>query len=190
MTRAAARIEAPPRADPVAVFVARCEARALLWQAGELELHDAVDELQASAAASGLVDQLGQNGVQAIMAEAFAAVRDNFTTGIESPAVRDEDPLLGIAERIRPLLTDGSRSTKERVRILWAAAKAARRLPAADVRAVFMALAVESNLIDRLGRWTGDDVRADVRRHGAQDVEHVIAWALRGWNPFERGPLK
>lgn len=93
-----------------------------------------------------------------------------------------------IAERIRLLLADSSRSTKERLCILWAAAKAARHVP--DVRAAFMALAVESNLIDRGGRWTGDDVRADLRRHGAEDVEHVIAWALRGWNPFEKGPLK
>jgi hypothetical protein len=93
-----------------------------------------------------------------------------------------------IAERIRPSLADSSRSTKERIRILWAAAKAARHVP--DVSAVFMALAVETNLIDRRGRWTGEDVRADVRRHGAEDVEHVITWALRGWNPFEKGPLK
>lgn len=93
-----------------------------------------------------------------------------------------------IAERIRPSLADSSRSTKERIRILWAAAKAARH--ADDVRAVFIALAIETNLIDQRGRWTGTDVREDVRRHGREDVEHVITWALRGWNPFEKGPLK
>jgi hypothetical protein len=95
---------------------------------------------------------------------------------------------IDIAERIRPALADSSRSTKERIRILWAAAKAARDAP--DVRAVFMALAVETNLIDRHGRWTGADVRESIRHYGAKDVEHAIVWALRGWNPFETGPLK
>jgi hypothetical protein len=37
------------RPSPLAVFVARAEARALLWEEGELDLHDAVDELQAAA---------------------------------------------------------------------------------------------------------------------------------------------
>jgi hypothetical protein len=62
-------------ASALAVLIARAEARALLWQAGELDLHEAVDELQAAAEASGLVDELGQNEVQAIIAKAFEAVR-------------------------------------------------------------------------------------------------------------------
>jgi len=33
-------------------------------------------------------------------------------------------------------------------------------------------------------------VAEHVRRYGAQDVAHVIRWALRGWNPFEKGPLQ
>jgi hypothetical protein len=61
-------------ASALAVLIARAEAR-LLWQAGELDLHEAVDELQAAAEASGLVDELGQNEVQAIIAKAFEAVR-------------------------------------------------------------------------------------------------------------------
>jgi hypothetical protein len=104
---------------------------------------------------------------------------------------RGEPPLFQIIEKTRPMLAQ-TRPTKQRIHILWAAAKAARKLGAEDdvVRDAFMALAVESNLIDRGGRWTGDDVRDYVRRHGAEDVEHVITWALRGWNPFEEGPLK
>jgi hypothetical protein len=95
-----------------------------------------------------------------------------------------------IAE-LRPLLADGSRPTKERIRLLWAAAKNARTLAANDVpRETFMALAVEVNLIDARGFWTGQDVRQSVRRYGAEDVTHTITWALRGWNPFEKGPLK
>jgi hypothetical protein len=73
MNTAAARANAP-RLDAVAVFIARAEARALLWQAGEFELHKAVDELQAAAERDGLVAELGQDAVQAIIAKAFGAV--------------------------------------------------------------------------------------------------------------------
>jgi hypothetical protein len=74
MTAAAAR--APlHRPSALAVFIARTEARALLWQAGEIDLHTAVDELQDSAVASGLVAAIGQDEVQRIIAEAFAKVR-------------------------------------------------------------------------------------------------------------------
>jgi hypothetical protein len=58
-----------------AVFQARCEARAILFAASELSLHEAVDALQRAAVASNLVDKIGQDGVQEIMIEAFARVR-------------------------------------------------------------------------------------------------------------------
>jgi hypothetical protein len=94
-----------------------------------------------------------------------------------------------IAE-VRPLLTDGSRSTKERIRLVWAVAKNARQFAASDVlHGAFMALAVETKLIDARGYWPGGDVAGHVRCRGAEDVAHVIAWALRGLNPFETGPL-
>jgi hypothetical protein len=57
--------------DSVKAFKLRCEARALLWRLGELELQDAVDVLQADAVFDGLVDQLGQDAVQEIMARVF-----------------------------------------------------------------------------------------------------------------------
>jgi hypothetical protein len=57
------------------MFIARAEARAVLWQAGEFELQEAVDVLQAAAEASGLVDEQGQDAVQAIIAKAFGAVQ-------------------------------------------------------------------------------------------------------------------
>jgi hypothetical protein len=59
-------------ANPVAVFKARCEARAMLYAAGEFELIEAVDVLQASAVASGVLDLIGQDAVQGLMAAAFA----------------------------------------------------------------------------------------------------------------------
>ena len=43
------------RIDPVAVFIARVEARAMLWAAGEITLNDVVDELWADAVRDGLI---------------------------------------------------------------------------------------------------------------------------------------
>jgi hypothetical protein len=57
------------------VFRERCEARAMLYAAGELGLHEAVDQLQVDAERTGLVDEIGQDAVQAIMADAFRRVR-------------------------------------------------------------------------------------------------------------------
>jgi hypothetical protein len=62
--------------DLVAVFQEQCWARAHLYAEGELELHDAVDELQNSAMNNGLVAAIGQDAVQTMMADAFGAVRE------------------------------------------------------------------------------------------------------------------
>jgi hypothetical protein len=58
-----------------AIFIARAEARAILWQCGEFDLHEAVDVLQAAAETDGLVSEIGQDAVQGIIAKAFGAVR-------------------------------------------------------------------------------------------------------------------
>jgi hypothetical protein len=57
--------------DPIVVFRARCEARALLWKVDALDLSEAVDKLQADAVRDGLVDEIGQDEVQRLMADAF-----------------------------------------------------------------------------------------------------------------------
>jgi hypothetical protein len=67
-----------PRVDPLAVLVARAEARAQLWFNGVLDLHSAVDELWAAAARDGLVAKLGADAVQRILADAFAPLRDDL----------------------------------------------------------------------------------------------------------------
>jgi hypothetical protein len=64
------------RADPLEVFNLRCWARAYLWAAGQLGLHEAVDKLQADAERDGLVDAIGQDWVQQLIASAF----DKFQT--------------------------------------------------------------------------------------------------------------
>lgn len=80
MTAAAVRAtnaDLRPSPSSLAVVIARAEARATLWQVGELDLHEAVDELQAAAVVSGLVAKLGQDEVQRLMAEAFRKVRED-----------------------------------------------------------------------------------------------------------------
>jgi hypothetical protein len=48
-------------------------ARAFLWSIGEYDLHEAVDALQADAVRDGLIDRVGQDAVQAILADAFCS---------------------------------------------------------------------------------------------------------------------
>jgi hypothetical protein len=53
------------------VFWALAETRAHLAHRGEISLHDAVDGLQEHALSRGVIAEVGQDAVQAIMAEAF-----------------------------------------------------------------------------------------------------------------------
>lgn len=69
---AAARIAAP---TPLEVLTLRCWARATLWQAGEFDLHQAIDPLQEAAERDGLVAVLGQDAVQDIISKAFGVVQ-------------------------------------------------------------------------------------------------------------------
>lgn len=62
--------------DPLDVLAARADARAYLWAIGEYELTEAVDALQAAAVRDGLIDQLGQDAVQAMLADAFRRYRE------------------------------------------------------------------------------------------------------------------
>jgi hypothetical protein len=68
---ATARAYPAARPSALEVFIARAEARAQLYAAGELDLHEA----QAAAVASGLVTKLGQDRVQQILRDVFNAVR-------------------------------------------------------------------------------------------------------------------
>jgi hypothetical protein len=57
------------------VFIERADARAFLWSVGELTLHEAVDVLQADAERDGLIEQIGQDRIQKILAQCFASYR-------------------------------------------------------------------------------------------------------------------
>jgi hypothetical protein len=61
------------RLDPLVCFRARCDARAHLVLAGEMDLHDAFDELQRDAERTGLVREYGQDLIQQVMAAAMQA---------------------------------------------------------------------------------------------------------------------
>jgi hypothetical protein len=57
--------------DAAEIFRERCEARAFLYAAYDYDLHEAVDALQTAAEANGLIAEIGQDAVQAMMADAF-----------------------------------------------------------------------------------------------------------------------
>jgi hypothetical protein len=80
-------------ATAVEMFTARCEARALLCHVGELTLQDAVDGCQQHAEAHGLVAAISQDAVQAIIAAAFAPLRDD--TMVPSPIDQPASELPG-----------------------------------------------------------------------------------------------
>jgi hypothetical protein len=67
-------VETKQSPDNLKVFVARCEARAVLWQLDELSLHDAVDVLEAWRKQLGL----DADTAQLAMARAFSRVRDDL----------------------------------------------------------------------------------------------------------------
>jgi hypothetical protein len=52
-------------------FGARCALLARRYADGTIDLHRAVDTLQADAETSGIIDEIGQDEVQRLMAAAF-----------------------------------------------------------------------------------------------------------------------
>ncbi len=64
-------------------FRSRCAAAATAYALGKIALLDAVDALQDWAFTRGLLDEIGQDALQAIMAEAFGPVRYEQPLGDE-----------------------------------------------------------------------------------------------------------
>jgi len=69
-------------------FAALCASRAPLVADGSLLVCDAVDELQAVAERTGLIDAIGQDAVQDIMGEAIAAA--SLVPDLAEPDLADE----------------------------------------------------------------------------------------------------
>ena len=92
-------------ADPLEALIARAEARARLCREGDLDLHDAVDVLQAAAVRTGIVGALGQDGVQAILARAFAAVHGHaIDTSVPDPVPEAAPGIRAAASTVEALM--------------------------------------------------------------------------------------
>jgi hypothetical protein len=72
---AAAAIDHQSAKPSLDVFLARCEARAVLVAHGLHSLQGSVDTLQAAAEAQGLVARHGQDEIQRILSESFGRWR-------------------------------------------------------------------------------------------------------------------
>jgi hypothetical protein len=120
----------PKLAPAIDVFSARCEARAYLYAIGEIDLHDAVDGLQEHAERYGLIAEIGQDAVQAIMAEIFRHACDLIMEppprGVAQSTLDAADYLLTVndPERLREWLAAHSRADIDSILKHW---KARRR---------------------------------------------------------------
>jgi hypothetical protein len=88
-------------------------------------------------------------------------------------ALSKRDNISQLKESLRPHLVDRSVPVGQRIRTYWAHVQAARGAGSSDVIAnEFLELAWVTGLTKDLG-W-----------HGAEDIQHVTSWALRGMDPF------
>jgi len=129
------------------IFSGRCEVRAILCEAAKLTLHEAVDVLQRDAECDGLVDMLGQDAVQAMIAEAFGPVAS--------------------ATNAAPQNKNLTNSNADK---MWTAANAASRLPASTIAAADYLVRLKDG--GRLRAWLARHSRAErigiikhIRRH-------------------------
>jgi hypothetical protein len=76
MLALARSVTSPPLLAPADVLEMRANVRAFLWYQWQIEMDEAVDELQAFAEQSGLVADIGQDAVQAIIAAPFDRYRE------------------------------------------------------------------------------------------------------------------
>ena len=68
----------------VEVFRLRSQARAALVANGEMDLRDAVDELQRVAESYGLIAEFGEDEIQRILSEAFRPFVETARSPIEN----------------------------------------------------------------------------------------------------------
>jgi hypothetical protein len=159
---------------PLAVLIARAEARALLWRAGELDLTNAVDELDAETEVSGLLAAIGHDEVAAIIAAAFAvvcepAVADGWTAAaVEYQAKRGKQTLIVEIEperlaRLRELMSDAV-SLEHAAYEIAATPRAACAVATATLAAA--EYLIQQNDAERLHKW--------LARHSAQERAAIL----------------
>jgi hypothetical protein len=162
----------PPDNRKLAAFASRAWARARLWRDGAFgdnrdarALHVAVDDLQHQAVASGLVEEAGQDAVQAIMAAAFREVRQGpFGDLGEEPAARiaTMNCPLGLCENgvcADPGFCAGARAADASEAAKQPAKRAAPGTPQTTIEAIMysvrtrgLAALKEPATLERLGR--------------------------------------
>ena len=189
MTAAARAIDISAGAvNELDVFELRAWARGFLWSIGEYELAEAVDQLQRDAQRDGLIERIGQDAVQQIIAAAFATFRAEIRAG---------ELLAGMAERgerhsgsnkqnlrgsraatpVTPKLSDiGVSKSQSSVGSLWDALNEPRRFstPQSTIKAVVycvrtrgIAALKEPANVERLSRCD-DAARAEIKRRIAK----------------------
>jgi hypothetical protein len=159
MTAAARKTAARPSA--LGVFVARAEARVILWTAGEISLHEAVDELWAAAVRNGLVAKLGADKGQQLLADIFAKVRSPDECKPEIPARGVEALIAGLK-----LCADTQRHLAE-----WESRKAQ---PAEGLSSTFAAACRKAD--EKQRRKPPDPRLEKLRRLLDDDVSLERAW--------------
>jgi hypothetical protein len=160
--------------DPIEAFEARCEARALLYRDGEFDLAEAIDKLQADAERDGFVARLGQDAVQAIMADAFlSARRGEWESAAISTVGPAKAPVVPVARDgcetfapFPPSLVDLPETSRE-------AASAHNRTPGSTVEALMWSLR-ESGL----GCLSDESNRDRLRRCDADAIKEICARLL------------
>lgn len=161
---------------PLAVLIARAEARARLWRAGAFDLSNAVDELEAEAEVSGLTAAIGADEVAAIIVAAFTTVYEPpvaagwVEAAAEYHAKRGKRPLIvETAPEHRALLRDllaADISLDHAMYELTAAHRAAPAVATATLAAAEFLM--QQNDAERLRQWLvqhSAHERAAILRH-------------------------
>jgi hypothetical protein len=156
-TRLNAAVAALLRNTDANSFSAVCDALADAADQDDLPFLDAVDRAQNIAIACGLVQTIGQDAVQANMAQSFKRSRVHR---------RPSPELAVIAARLSTELRNAALTPTDRLRRLWFVAAAAHDCgPPGLLVEVFV----------------GAARRAGLKR---EDVEHVVRWAFLRRDPW------
>ncbi|WGR91849.1 hypothetical protein MTX26_15925 [Bradyrhizobium sp. ISRA443] len=131
-------------AAPIKILTAAAEKRALLCAYGEMEVQAAVDGLQYYAARAGLLDELGQDRVQDVIAAAFIWAHEHA----EAEADFAYDPDYGRQIIARWEAEDAKRPPVEE------ASEPTCRTPAATVDAFW--IVVDKDDPDYLAEWLAE----------------------------------
>jgi hypothetical protein len=105
---------------PIDVLRLRAEARAILWAEGEIDgISKAVEPLQTFAVASGLVEEIGADQVQRIIADAFEPYRHRESEREAQPDQQPGKSKANGASKNQPRLKSARASTYQLAAVKW-----------------------------------------------------------------------